>query len=210
MVGRGNHNDARQVEDAEAAPQESSPSNIASDSCVDDLESRATDVTWFGDAASSEVPMIDPTFCSHNNSPTTIRDMFRYELTRQCVTVGSHAWPPPRVLSESCINPPRGSPAAPAGLYMDDRLRCQVVAWMVEHAAQFGLCQATLFLAVTLLDRFAAAATEVHYLGQAFVFENLMCPSTAHSLQFHSARERHVHVCCRQDGRGAWLTYPVL
>jgi hypothetical protein len=44
------------------------------------------------------------------------------------------------------------------GMYMDDDLRRETVSWLIELASQFGLCQSTLFLAVTLLDKFAAAA----------------------------------------------------
>lgn len=88
---------------------------------------------------------------------TTSATCFGTTLARASVT--PHTVPIHRVLSGSSIShSPRCPPPALMGMYMDDDLRREAVSWLIELASQFGLCQSTLFLAVTLLDKFAAAA----------------------------------------------------
>lgn len=129
---------------------------MASESCVAFIESRApvtADASWMPDE------VVDPTFCAHSSSPTSIRNMFRYAIVRQVLS-RTIMCPLTSVLSESCISQPPRAAAQPTtpDMYMDDAMRSVAVSWLVEQASQFGLCQATLFLAVTLLDKFRAAS----------------------------------------------------
>ncbi|GBF89618.1 hypothetical protein Rsub_02336 [Raphidocelis subcapitata] len=76
-----------------------------------------------------------------------LRDMIRREMLRE-----SEQPPPAGYLSR-----PKAA-AAGAGALVTPQMRSIVASWMCEAAAEFGLQQETLFLAVGLLDRFQACS----------------------------------------------------